>query len=155
MLLLHALMRAGLTEPWSCPADCDFALAAVASRPRSTGPNLEYVILAGSSLSRTKNLGDSLHHSLAYSLPRGHRVQPSALCWGSPGSTPGRGWFDSRRYRPTTSPVTAVVDARLRGCAALHACTHACTSRLRTHMPVPLSSLTMNLRVHAWRPGRV
>ena len=36
-----------------------------------------------------KHLGDSLHRSL--SLPRGHRVQPSASCWGSSGATPGRG----------------------------------------------------------------
>ena len=32
------------------------------------------------------------------SQPRGHEV-PSASCWGQPGATPGRGWFDSRLRR--------------------------------------------------------
>ena len=40
----------------------DFALAAVASRPHLTRSILEYVILAGSSVCRTKALADSLHH---------------------------------------------------------------------------------------------
>jgi hypothetical protein len=62
--------------------------------------------------------------SSALSLPCGHQVQPSASCWGSPGATPGRGWFDSRMYRLTTSPVTVAVDTRLKGCAALHAQMH-------------------------------
>ena len=73
--------------------------------PRSTRAILEYGILAGSSLSRTKTLGRVAALS-ALSLPRGHQVQPSASCWGSPGATPGRGWFDSRMHRPTMSSVT-------------------------------------------------
>jgi hypothetical protein len=36
--------------------DCDFACARLAPRPRSTSTKIEYVILAGSSLSRTKTL---------------------------------------------------------------------------------------------------
>ena len=51
-----------------------------------------------------KHLGESLHR--LHSLPCGHQVQPSASCWGSPGATPGRGWFDSRLRRPTMSSVT-------------------------------------------------
>ena len=44
-------------EPWPCPSHHDFALAAVASRPRLIGANLEPVISTGSALSRTKTLG--------------------------------------------------------------------------------------------------
>jgi hypothetical protein len=38
-----------------------------------------------------KHLGELLHCAALFSLPRGHWVQPSASCRGSPGSTPGRG----------------------------------------------------------------
>ena len=59
--------------------------AAVASRPRLSRANLEPVISTGSLLSRTRRLGRLSLHRCACSLPRGHWVQPSALCWGSPG----------------------------------------------------------------------
>ena len=42
-------------------------------------------------------------------LPRGHWVQPSASCWGSPGSKPGRGALESHSRRLATA-------ASLRAC---------------------------------------
>ena len=65
----------------------------MASRPRLPRSNPEYVILAGSSTSPYKSTWANSASLVrrAYSLPRGHQVQPSASCWGPPGSTSGRG----------------------------------------------------------------
>jgi hypothetical protein len=65
-------------------------LAAVARRPRLSGANIEYVILVGSLLSRTKTVGRVAVSLCILSAPL-DEVQPSASCWGSPGATPGRG----------------------------------------------------------------
>ena len=89
--------------------------------------------------------GESLHRC-TYSLPRWTRSSPQPRAGGRRVQLPGGAAFDSRMYRPTMSSVTVAVDARLRGCAALHTCTHACTSPLPTHMPAPSLSLTMNAR---------
>ena len=94
---------------------------------------LEYVILTGSLHSRTKTLGQVAASLRILSLPRGHKVQPSASCWGSPGATPGRGCVRFPHVQANYEFITAAVDARLRGCAALHVCTHTCTSPLPTH----------------------
>ena len=79
-------------------------------------------------------------------------VQPSASCWGSPGATPGRGWFDSCMHRPTTRRE------RVRSVPRLHMRSHTCCASAHVHAhrspPVPSSSLTMILRVPAW-PDRV
>ena len=65
-------------------------LAAVARRPRLSGANIEYVILVGSLLSRTKTVGRVAVSLCILSAPL-DEVQPSASCWGSPGATPGWG----------------------------------------------------------------
>ena len=69
-----------LTEPWSCPTDCDFSLAAVASRSRLKRSILEYVILAGSLLSRTKTLAAATRCIAALSTLRtlGPALKPRA-----------------------------------------------------------------------------
>ena len=63
---MHSCVR--LTEPWSCLTDCDFSLAAVASRSRSKRSILLSVMLVGSLLSRTKTLGRRLHRCSLYRL---------------------------------------------------------------------------------------
>ena len=66
-----------LMEPWPCPSHHDFALAAVASRPRLIGANLEPVISTGSALSRTKTLGRVAASLRAYTLsPADTRLSP-------------------------------------------------------------------------------
>ena len=81
--------------------------------PRS---NLEYVILAGSSTSPYKSTWANSASLVrrAYSLPRGHRVQPSASCsWGPPGSTSGRGCV-----QVALSQIVQPHDLRLRALVA-------------------------------------
>lgn len=115
---------------------------------------LEYVILKGCLRSSRKRLGRLAALLRILSPPR---TQGPALSLELrvTGFNSRAGLIRFPHVQANTSPVTAAVDARQTGCAALHACTHACTSPLPTHMPVPSSSPTMNLRVLVWRPGRV
>ena len=119
--------------------------------------NLEYVILAGSLLSRTKTLGRlaaSLCRSLPYLVDTGSSPRPRA--GGRRVQLPGEAAFDSRSRRLRTYELRASTRReRVRCAARLHAyahtdclCPHACT-------PEPSPLLTVILRVLAWRSGRV
>ena len=89
----------------------------------------------------------SLLSAAVYLLSCGHRVQPSALCWGSPGSTPGRGcsilaFAGSQRLslrgifcgKAVRSPLipTLIPCARTPPSALLHVLTAACPRCLRS-----------------------
>ena len=100
-----------------------------------------------------KHLGNSLHRCACSPL----RTQGPALSLvlGVAGFNSRAGLVRFPHVQANYKSSHGGCRRRLRGCAALHACTHACTSPAPTHMPVPSSSLTMNLRVLVWRPGRV
>ena len=92
-----------------------------------------------------------------YSLPRGHRVQALSLVLGCRRvQLPGGAAFDSRSCRSRDYELRASTTRESVRCAtSLHVHAHVITSA-HVHAHTPCHSHTdCDLRVPAWRPGRV